>query len=117
MNFSSAVRGISREKQNKGGEAEAMKEKRFTTELQSEVEDNARQTEVVCMSLGSGELYTTMINLTGRTPIRSDEEGDTSERISKIREEVRELYCIIVNKTKETTNRIRWRRMILKPMK
>ena len=48
--------------------------------------DKAGHTEVVCMSPGSRKLYTTMINLAGRTPIQSDVEGDTSKSSSKIRE-------------------------------
>ena len=49
-------------------------------------------TEVVCMSPGSGELSSTMVNLRYNTPLGSEEDRGINESRSKVRKAVQELF-------------------------
>lgn len=89
MNYSEAVKGRVTNERTRHVGTEADGEVVVTSE-EAKRQDN--RTEVVCMSPGSGELYTTKVNLAGDTPGRSWEDEGTSETNDMIREEVRAIF-------------------------
>ena len=87
MNFSEATRAdLQGEAKKIQGRSviNASKEVPPGSERQVSAGSKAVTTQVVCMSPGSGQLFTTKVNLRSETPMRTEGKGDTSETRAEV---------------------------------
>ena len=91
MNFSEAVKQVGENIQKEGLPKADPKGEEARQQVKDKKED--RRTEVVCMSPGSGQLFTTRVHLGNETPSSSNwDDEDTSETSTDVREEVRAIF-------------------------